>query len=194
VVSKRDHEVHAVSLLAMALSQQNKRGYLIGLQLLGHKKPSLRLCDLFDPKRGLDRDVDIVLAPVQDAIVNEHLVHPVQIIRCLDSASLDTDVSTLRIIGSLKRKLRSSKDDKLILLIHLERAGRIDYFKLHAALTAHNCPFGQVFVVGQYAPAGTHRWFCVQVFPTAQKLDDLDFTLLDKQVVGHRGQSRKTLN
>lgn len=176
IQDNRMGEVHAISILALALTAHNKKEYRIGFPRLGHEDEVHRIDALFDSRIAIDEDFDLLLCPAVRAHQEEKLRHPVQITRFTRQSRMGTE-PLLDFLRS--KKLDVQPDERLILLVHLEQAGRVDYRAVHEGLREADCPYGQVFLVGQYAPESHHRWFCTIVYPEARKLKDLDFGFLD---------------
>lgn len=174
--NKKYIELQIATQFAHLLSNHNREEYLIGLPTLEevnkNSPPNLR--SIIDYNLAFDEDFDIVLAPIKKP---EKEVYRLQVVRFLSDFQNDTE----GLFTFLKeKKFKIQKDDKLLLLVHIEKNMRLNYIELNQKFQKTNVPYGQIFIIGQRKPDDSYIFFCCQVHPEARKLKDLDFSFIKK--------------
>jgi hypothetical protein len=158
------------------LSRNQRKEYLIGLPTvhgLQNDEP-VTLAKIFERKIVLDEDFDIVIAPKQEA---QQKNHQLQIVRFTGNIEANTE----SLFSFLKeKKFNIPKDEKLLLLVWLEKGFRLNYLEFGQKLNKANVPYGQIFIVGQIKSDNSYVFFCCQVFPEVKRFRDLDFSFLMK--------------
>lgn len=167
-------ELEITLLFVSFLFKDQRKPYLIGFPTL-HDLPSderITLAKIFDRKIALDQDFDIVIAPKEKA---QQKNHRLQIVRFTG----DVEGNTESLFSFLKeKKFNIPKDEKLLLLVRLEKGLRLNYLELGQKFEKANVPYGQIFILGQRKPDDSHVFFCYEVFPDIKRFRDLDFSFL----------------
>ena len=157
-------------------TRNNKEEYLIGFPALYHlvKDRRLTLSEAIERKIVLDEDFDIVMAPKKEA---QQMNHRLQIVKFTGAVKGDTENLVNFLI---EKKFNIPKDEKLLLLVWLEKGLRLNYLEFGQKLDKANVPYGQIFILGQRKPDDSHIFFCCQVFPEVKIFRDLDFSFLKR--------------
>lgn len=148
------------------LSINQRKEYLIGFPTvhgLQNDEP-VTLAKILERKIVLDEDFDIVIAPKQEA---QQKNHRLQIVRF--AGNVEGNAESL--FSFLKeKKFNIPKDEKLLLLIWLEKGFRLNYLEFGQKLNKADVPYGQIFIVEQIKPDNSYVSFCYQVFPEVKKI------------------------
>jgi hypothetical protein len=137
-----------------------------------HSDKRVTLAKILEQKIALDEDSDTVIAPKEEA---QQKNHRLQIVRFTGNV----EGSTEALFGFLKeKKFNIPKDEKLLLLVWLEKGFQLDFLELGQKLGKANVPYGQIFILGKRKPDYLHRFFSCEVFPDVKRLGDVDFAFL----------------
>jgi hypothetical protein len=169
-------ELEIALCFVLFLSRNQRKEYLIGFPTvhgLQNDEP-VTLAKIFERKNVLDEDFDIVIAPEEEARQKNHRL---QIVRFTGNVEGNTE----SLFSFLKeKKFNIPKDEKLLLLVWLEKGFRLNYPAFSQKLNKTNVPYGQIFIMGQIKPDNSYVFFCCQVFPEVKRFRDLDFSFLMK--------------
>jgi predicted AlkP superfamily pyrophosphatase or phosphodiesterase len=125
------------------------------------------LAEVFDKKIWHHEDFDLLIAPEGE----ERNKSYIQIVRFTG----DVEGNTENIFGFLEeKKFKIPKDEKLLLLVLLEKGLKLKYFELSQKLKESNVPYGQIFILGTRKHNMTNIFFCFQIYPEVKTLGELD--------------------
>jgi hypothetical protein len=151
------------------LIRDQKKSYRIGIPTLLNIKVNKRitLTEVFNRKIWLDEDFDLLLAPEGD---EQNKYHKIQIVRFAG----DEQGSTEGLSSFLEeKKFNIIKDEKLLLLVLLDKELKLKYFELSQKLKETNVPYGQIFILGTRKVIKTDVFFCFQIYPEVKTLGEL---------------------
>jgi hypothetical protein len=151
------------------LIRDQKKSYRIGIPTLLNIKVNKRitLTEVFNRKIWLDEDFDLLLASEGD---EQNKYHKIQIVRFAG----DEQGSTEGLSSFLEeKKFNIIKDEKLLLLVLLDKELKLKYFELSQKLKETNVPYGQIFILGTRKVIKTDVFFCFQIYPEVKTLGEL---------------------
>ncbi|MHC4163080.1 MAG: hypothetical protein ACYSUM_13200 [Planctomycetota bacterium] len=171
---RRFREINTICLFALCLENNESKRFLVGFQERGVADTPVPVNTLFEDAFGEIEDVDVILVPdLGPDGPSEREVHRCQLVSYCNRA----DPSTADMTAFLEeKKLCVPRDDDLILIVHVEQPTRFGYVRLSIDLQLRQpqCPYSQVFVLGQVTETDPPRWFCTQVYPRLIPLHELN--------------------
>jgi hypothetical protein len=167
-------ELEIALCFVSSLAGNQRKQYLICFPTLRDLQSDERvtLAKILEQEIGLDEDFDIVIVPKEEA---QQKNHRLQIVRFTGNV----EGSTEALFGFLKKKkFNIPKDEKLLLLVWLEKGFQLDFLELSQKLGKANVPYVQFFILGKRKPDYSYRFFSCEVFPDIKRLRDVDFGFL----------------